>query len=260
VRSTWIFYKKEMLEMSRSFKLLWIPIVFAILGIMQPVVSVFMPDILKMSNGVPPEMLTLFKLPSSSEVMIQVLSQYSTMGILVLVLATMNVVSGERFGGTAELIMVRPISCISIITAKWFAQCTLLLISFGIGYTAAFYYTYQMIGVLSWKSSIISFGLYGLWLMLGVTLTLLFSTFLRGGSAAFATVATLALLSLLYEILPSWFIWSPARLISLASEALIEDVLPVSTVIACCLITVGIIILSLLSASQLLQKRGLPIK
>ncbi|HEY2491492.1 MAG TPA: ABC transporter permease subunit [Paenibacillus sp.] len=258
MRGTWIFYRKEMLEMSRSFKLLWIPVVFAILGIMQPIVSVFMPDILQMSGGVPPEMLSFYEIPTSSVVMVQVLSQYSTMGILVLVLAGMNSVSGERYGGTAELIMVRPISSVSIIIAKWFAQCTQLLLAFGIGYIAAFFYTYQIIGSLSWKSGVASFGLYGLWLMLGITLTLLFSTVLRGAAAAFVTLTILGLFSLLHGILPTWFTWSPARLTSLAAEALIGNGLPVSTVVVCCLITVGIIILSLLSASHLLQRRGLP--
>lgn len=258
MRSKWIFYRKEMLEMSRSFKLLWIPIVFAILGIMQPIVSVFMPDILQMSGGVPPEMFSFYEIPTSPVVMIQVLSQYCTLGILVLVLAGMNSVSGERYGGTAELIMVRPISSVSIIVAKWFAQCTQLLLAFGIGYIAAFFYTYQMIGALSWKSGLASFGLYGLWLILGITITLLLSTVLRGAGAAFVTLAILALLSLLNGILPTWFTWSPARLTSLAAQALIGNGLPVSTVVACCLITGGIIILSLLSASHLLQKRGLP--
>ncbi|WP_438349127.1 ABC transporter permease subunit [Paenibacillus sp. FA6] len=258
MKGTWIFYRKEMLEMSRSFKLLWIPIVFAILGIMQPVVSLYMPEILKMSGGVPPEMFSLYEIPSSPEVMIQVLSQYSTLGVLILVLAGMNSVSGERYGGTAELIMVRPISCVSIIISKWLAQSTQLLMAFGIGYTVAFFYTYQMIGAFSWKSAVASFGLYGLWLMLAVTLTLLFSTILRGAAAAFVTLSILALLSLLQGILPTWFTWSPARLTSLAAEAMMGNALPVSTVVVCCLITVGIIIVTLLSSSHLLQRRVLP--
>lgn len=258
MRSSWIFYRKELLDMSRSFKLLWIPIVFALLGIMQPVVSLFMPDILQMSGGVPPEMFSLYKTPAPSEVMVQVLSQYSTLGILILVLAGMNSVSGERYGGTAELIMVRPISSLSIIIAKWFAQCTQLLIAFGVGYVAAFYYTYQMIGTMSWKSGLLSFGLYALWLIFGVTITLLFSTVLRGAPAAFVTIAILALLSLLYSILPKWLAWSPARLTSVATEALIGNDVSISSIVICSLITMGIIVLSILSASRLLQRRGLP--
>ncbi len=258
MRATWIFYRKEILDMSRSFKLLWIPIVFVILGIMIPITSLFMPEILEMSGGVPPEMLSLYETPSSAMVMVQVLSQYSTMGVLILVLSCMNSVSGERYGGTAELIMVRPISSFSIIIAKWFAQCTQLLIAFGFGYITSFYYTYQMIGSLSWKSGLASFGLYGLWLVLGITITMLFSTILRGAPAAFVTLAILALLSLLNSILPTWFSWSPARLSSLAAEVLIGNALSVSSVVICCLITVGIIVFSLLSAARLLQRRVLP--
>ncbi|OAB40961.1 ABC transporter permease [Paenibacillus glacialis] len=258
MRSTWIFYRKEMLEMSRSFKLLWIPIVFAILGIMMPITSLFMPEILEMSGGVPPEMLSLYETPSSAMVMVQVLSQYSTMGVLILVLSCMNSVSGERYGGTAELIMVKPISSFAIIIAKWLAQCTQVFIAFGFGYIASFYYTYQMIGPLSWKSGLASFGLYGLWLILGITIALLFSTVLRGAGAAFVTLAILALLSLLNSLLPTWFSWSPARLTALASEVLVGNLLSVTSVVICCLITIGIIVFSLLSAARLLQKRVLP--
>ena len=258
MKGTWIFYQKEMLEMSRNFKLLWIPIVFAILGTMQPIVSLYMPEILKMSGGVPPEMFSLYEIPSSPEVMIQVLSQYSTLGVLILVLAGMNSVSGERYGGTAELIMVRPISFVSIIISKWLAQSTQLLTAFGIGYSAAFFYTYQMIGALSWKSAVGSFGLYGLWLMLAVTLTLLFSTILRGAAAAFVTLAILALLSLLHGILPSWFTWSPARLTSLAAEVMLGNSIPSFTLVMCSLVAVAIIILTLLSSSHLLKSRVLP--
>ncbi|MHA0858439.1 ABC transporter permease [Paenibacillus sp. CMAA1364] len=258
MKGIWLLYQKEMLEMSRSFRLLWIPIVFAILGIMQPIVSLYMPEIMKMSGGVPPEMFSLYVVPSSAEVMIQVLSQYSSLGILILVLAGMNSVSGERYGGTAELLMVRPISYVAIIISKWLAQCTQVLLAFGLGYATAFLYTYQMIGSLSWSSSLLSFGLYGLWLVLAVTLTLLFSTLLRGAAAAFVTLSILACLSLLYGVLPSWFTWSPARLSSFATEAQIGNTFPVSSLIICCLITIGIIILTLLCSSHLLQRRLLP--
>lgn len=52
MRSFWTLYSKEMLETLRSYKLVWIPIVFIILGIMQPLVTYYMRDILEASANV----------------------------------------------------------------------------------------------------------------------------------------------------------------------------------------------------------------
>ena len=41
------FLKKEWLEMWRSLKFVWVPLVFIILGIMDPITYYFMDDILK---------------------------------------------------------------------------------------------------------------------------------------------------------------------------------------------------------------------
>lgn len=53
MRSAWVLYRKEMLEMTRSYKLIWIPVVFIILGIMQPLTTYYLPEILKASGDVP---------------------------------------------------------------------------------------------------------------------------------------------------------------------------------------------------------------
>jgi ABC-2 type transport system permease protein len=45
MRNAWILYQKEMLETARTYKLIWIPVVFILLGAMQPVVTYYMPEI-----------------------------------------------------------------------------------------------------------------------------------------------------------------------------------------------------------------------
>lgn len=52
--SRWVFMvQKELLEQARSFKLLWVPLVFIILGIMQPVSMHLMPLILEQAGNLP---------------------------------------------------------------------------------------------------------------------------------------------------------------------------------------------------------------
>lgn len=53
MRSAWVLYRREMLEMARSYKLIWIPVVFILLGIMQPLTTYYLPEILKASGDVP---------------------------------------------------------------------------------------------------------------------------------------------------------------------------------------------------------------
>lgn len=220
MRSTWVFYRKEMLEMIRSYKLIWIPVVFILLGIMQPLSIHYMPEILKASGDVPPGLLESFEIPSAAVVMAQALGQYGTIGMLVLALGSMNALAGERNSGTAEMILVRPISPASIVFAKWAALLTLLVIALGLGAAGAAYYTEQLIGPLSWNDVIVASGVYGLYLLCVVSATLLFSSFLKPPVAAFLGLGLMAGLSLGYSLLPSWFDWTPTALSGLSAGIL----------------------------------------
>jgi ABC-2 type transport system permease protein len=220
VRSTWVFFQKEILELVRTYKLAWIPVVFILLGFMQPITTYYMPDILSASGDVPPALLESYEMPSAAATMAQALGQYGTVGLLVLVLAVMNSLSGERYSGTAELVQVKPISSLSIVFAKWSAYLILLIVCLGLGSAAAAYYTEQLIGTLSWGLVMSAAGLYGLWLLCMVSLTLLFSACLRGPVAAFMTLLSSAGLTLLHSLLPSWLDWTPASLPSLSAALL----------------------------------------
>ncbi|EFU38514.1 hypothetical protein PVOR_29863 [Paenibacillus vortex V453] len=214
----WIYYQKEMLEASRTYKWIWVPAVFLLLGIMQPVSTYYLPEILTMSGEVPPEAAALFTIPSADSVMASTLSQFSTIGLLVLVLAWMNTVAGERATGTAELVLTRTVSTLPMMGAKWAAMMTLMLVSFALGLAGAAYYTHQLIGPLEWGAVASGGLLYAVWLAWIVTLVLPLGAVLRGPAAAFISLGTAAALSLLSGLLPSRFQWSPGRLSSMAAE------------------------------------------
>jgi len=222
MRGAWVFFQKEMLEMVRSYKLAWIPVVFIILGLMQPLVTYYMPDILSASGDVPPAVLESYEMPGAAATMAEALGQYGTIGLLVLVLAVMNSLSGERYSGTAELVQVKPISSLSIVFAKWAGYLILLVVCLGLGSAAAAYYTEQLIGDLSWSLVMSAAGLYGLWLLCMISLALLFSACLRGPVAAFLTLLSGAGLTLLHTLFPSWLDWTPASLPGLSATLLTD--------------------------------------
>ncbi|UNK17779.1 ABC transporter permease [Paenibacillus sp. N3/727] len=255
MRGLWICYKKEMLEIIRSYKFIWVPVVFLLLGIMQPISTYYMPEILSMSANMPEEALALFKMPAPSEVVVQTLSQYSLIGLLVLVLAGMNTVAGERISGTGELLLARSISPAAMITAKWGALMTLLVISFGLGLAGSAYYTAELIGPLEWSRIAASGGLYTLWLGGILSLVLPLGAVLKGPAAAFISLAVAALLSLLSGLFPSQMKWSPGRLSSLAAEWLIGGA---GSAYVPAAFAIMIMLLSIAVAALLLRRNTLP--
>lgn len=208
--------------MLRSYRLIWIPVVFIILGIMQPLVTYYMKDIMEASANVPAGLLDSYAMPEAAEVMAQALGQYGSIGMLVLALGAMNSLAGERSSGTAELLLVRPISPAVVVLAKWTAQLTLLTVALGLGAAGAGYYTEELMGPLSWSGVLAATGIYGLWLLSAVSLTLLFSSFLRGAAAVFLALALAAAMSLARTVLPFSLTWLPAALPEMSAEVLVE--------------------------------------
>lgn len=221
MRTAWICYQKEMLESARSYKLLWVPIVFLLLGIMQPLSIYYLPEILVMSGELPKEAASLFTVPAPHEVVAQTLSQYSTIGLLVLILAGMNTAAGERLSGTGELLLARSVSPAALMAAKWASLMTLLVVSLVLGIAGSAYYTGQLIGPVDWSLVLSSGALYALWMGWVLSLVLPLGAFMRGPAAAFVSLAAAAALTLLPGLFPSYMSWSPGRLSSLSAEWLV---------------------------------------
>lgn len=222
MKSLSVLWRKEWLELLRSGRLLWIPVVFIALGAMQPLVFYYMPEILKASGDVPPELLAGYLTPPPPAVMAQALGQYGTIGMLVLALGAMNAIAGERTGGVLELVLARPVSAGAVVLAKWLAQLFTLAAGLGLGASAAGYYTVQLIGPLSWNASLGAAALYGLWLLCPVSLTLLFGSRLRAPAAAALALLGAAALSLLDSLLPERLGLLPGALPRLSGLMLTE--------------------------------------
>lgn len=214
-----IVWHKEMRESWQNRKWIWLPLVFILLGAMQPVSTHFMPQILKMSGGLPAGTVIHIPVPSSASVFAKAQSQYNSLGLLVLVLAFMGSISSERQQAVLELVMVKPVSHASYILAKWTAELCLTLAAMVLGDLAAWYYTVQLIGPLPIDHALLSACVYAFWLILIVTLTTFFSVWLNSPVAnAFVTLLIAAILSVLAAVL-NWN-WSPGALTAHATSVL----------------------------------------
>ncbi|MDQ0255837.1 hypothetical protein J2S74_003221 [Evansella vedderi] len=77
-----------------------------LLGVTQPITSYYLPDILKNFGGLPEGSLLEFPLPTGPQVLAETLGQFSQIGFLVLVLAFMGTVAGERNTGSSIMVLV----------------------------------------------------------------------------------------------------------------------------------------------------------
>jgi ABC-2 type transport system permease protein len=251
-----VLFRKEWLEMTRNYKIIWIPLTFMLLGLMQPVTSYYMPEIMKSATNLPKGAVIKIPLPSSGEVLAQTLGQLNQMGILILVLAFMGIVSSERRSGMLNAIMVKPVHYASYITAKWLSAILLSLVAVFLGLLAAWYYTNLLIGDFAFVKLIQGTSLYLVWIIFIVTVTVFLSSLLKSsGLVATFSLLLSIILSLVTSLLEKWMEWSPAMLTSAASEFLING--KVEGPLYLPLIVTGLLVLILLylEASQASRRK-----
>lgn len=252
-----VLYRKEMTEMIRNYKILWIPIVFILLGVTQPVSSYYMPKILDTFGGLPEGTVLEMPLPTGEEILMNVLSNYGMLGVLVLVLSGMGIVSTERQSGVAGMVMIKPVPYSAYILSKWAGLVTVTLISLGIGYVASWYYTSLLIETVAFEQIFQSVAIYSIWLVFVVTMTLFFSTIMKGnGSVAFVTIFVVFAISTLTAVLGKYMMWSPATMTEFTGQVLLLGELESSFFLAF-IITIAIIIVVLISSIQIFKQKEL---
>ncbi len=218
-----IIYKKEVIEMWRNYKWVWVPLVFILFGIMQPLSTYYLPQILEQVGGLPEGAVIEIPQPSGAEVMVSTLSQFSSIGVLIIVLAFMGNISSEIGTGVTNMIMMKPVKYHNYILGKWFAAISLTIVSIALGYLGAWYYTDLLFEAVEINRIVGSFFIYCLWFAMIVTLTLLFSALFKSiGGAAFLTILTTIGLSVLPNIFQELLIYSPGKITGHAYTFLLQ--------------------------------------
>ncbi|WP_223068684.1 ABC transporter permease [Paenibacillus caui] len=236
-------FVKELVEAWRDKKLVWLPVVMCILAILQPISLYYMPQIMNKAGNLPPGTEIKIPVPTGEEVLAGTLSQFGVLGIAIVVLSVMGSIAAERNSGVLSLIMVRRVSPLQYIGSKWAAQAVMLLASFAASYLLACYYTALLFNQVAWTRILASLGIYSLWILFAMTITLGAGTLLRkSGGIAGISLAFIAALSLCSSLFPRFMKWSPSNAQSQAAKLLTEGAgsasLPVMLVSAAVLIAV----------------------
>lgn len=216
-------FKKECLESWRNFSWIWVPIVFILISIMDPITYHFLPKLMEAVDEIPEGMI--FEIPEipAPDAVMMALIQVSSIGILIVILLTMGTIAGERKSGIAELILVKPVNHITYILAKWFAKFVLFFVAFTIGMLLNWYYVNLLFGDVGLTELIYLILFYSLWIMFAISLTIFFSTIFKGpGPVAGISIGVLIGMSVVGGIVSRWLPWFPNQLSTYINDLLIS--------------------------------------
>lgn len=246
---------KEFLEMARNYKLVWIPMVFILIGLLDPITTYFLPQILKSAGGLPEGAVIEIPTPSAEEVFIMSMGEYQTLGVLIVALSLMGTIAGETKSGVAQLILVKPVSYFSYITSKWVGGLLLFIFSLLIGSISSWYYTGVLFEFIPFTDYISSFSIFGLWYIFVITTVVFFSAVMKQpGGAAVASLGAIFIINMLGNAFSHLVEWSPTQLSSYSTQILLtgtvsEHLVPASV------LTILVIMVTLYSAVVILKRR-----
>ncbi|WP_239256093.1 ABC transporter permease [Listeria ilorinensis] len=181
------FVAKEWLEICRSLKVIWLPVALMLLGVMQPVMMHFLPQILEKASGIEngEAMLALLGQQTSVEIFSQTLSsQFDQLGIMIILISGMSLISADRQSGMLSFILTKPVSLVHYLSAKVVVQFGLILVSLLAGYFLAAYYSVLLFGELPLIAVVQAFFIYSIWIFFLFTLLIFLSTILESGTVA----------------------------------------------------------------------------
>lgn len=175
-------YRKEWMELIRSYRLLVVVVVLLFFGLTSPILTKFTPELLKL---IPTGDMTIQMPPQT---VINAIAQYvknmAQFGIILGLLLTMGVVAQEKDKGTAAMMLVKPLSRGSFLGAKFLSLATMFAIGMIVAAIAAYYYTlllFEAMNMLHWL--ILNVFLF-IYMMVIVAITLLCSTLMKSQVAA----------------------------------------------------------------------------
>lgn len=216
---------KEWRESWRSLKILWIPIVFLLLGVSDPIMNYFMDDILKAVGNMPEGFTMTLPKFEPADLLAASTGQFQSIGLLVLIAAYISVFSRERQNGTATLLYVRPISFKALFFSKWLVASFVAVLSAVAGYAGSMYYTILLYGTVEWQKFLAMFATYCLWLLFVMAVTVAMSAAFQTAVAAVITIVLIPIGIIIDTIIGSFWKVTPWKLPNYGVALLTDSVL-----------------------------------
>ena len=213
-----VLFQKEWRENTRNFKILWIPLIFILFGITEPVTNYYLPQILEAVGNIPKDAMFPFPEFTPAQILMSTMGQYQFIGMLVIVLGFMGTISRERKDGTGTLIYVRPISFLSYFLSKWKVVGIIVLGSVWLGLLTSWYYTELLFGNVAAADFFAFAGTYSVWIVFVVTVILAASAWLPTGGAAGVSLGLVLGVQIIDSLLGAYWTVSPWKLSTYATQ------------------------------------------
>ncbi len=175
--------RKELLEQTRTYRLLVVAVVLVVMGLGSPLLAKLTPQILELVPGgeayaflVPP--------PTIADAVGQYVKNMSQFGVILAILLTMGAVAQEKERGTAALVLSKPLPRGPFLGAKAAAQGLSFAASTALAGAGAYYYTTLLFGAPSAAGWLVMNALMAVFFGVYVAVTLLCSVLSRSQAMA----------------------------------------------------------------------------
>jgi ABC-2 type transport system permease protein len=251
--SLFVAFRKEWLELIRTYRLLIVAIVLVFFGLTSPLLAKYTPEIIKLIPGgeaisqvIPP--------PTVWDAVAQYVKNMTQFSIILALLLTMGTIAQEKDKGTAAMMLVKPMPRSAFIGAKFLASGTMFAICLLAAGLACYYYTlllFEAMDILRWLSLN---ALLFVYVMVFVALTLFCSTLTKSQAGAGGIALGLMVVLGLIGAIPNLGKYLPGELISWGGRLVQGNT---STSWPALGISLGLIVVSLLAAWLVFRKQEL---
>ncbi len=189
-----VLVNKEFTQMARDFKIIWLPLVFILLGITQPVMTYYLPAILDtLGSGqgitIDPSMTN----QQGGEILAGTIgAQFDQLGIMIIAISLMGIIQTDKASGMLAFILTRPVAVFSYVGGKIASNYIFIAFSVAAGYLASYLYINFLFTDVAVSDMLIALLFYLIWVIFIVSFTAMISTLINSpGLIALISIAFL---------------------------------------------------------------------
>lgn len=219
-----VLMNKEFTQMVRDFKIIWLPLVFILLGITQPVMTYYLPTILEaLGSGQGITIDPNIAAQQGGEILAGTLgAQFDQLGIIIIAISLMGIIQTDKANGMLAFILTRPVPVRSYIGGKIASNYIFTAFSVAVGYLASYLYVNLLFTNVAIFDMLTALLFYLVWILFIISFTTMISTLINSpGLIALISIAFLIGCRLIVGLSSMIDIINPASMSKHAMEVLI---------------------------------------
>lgn len=219
-----VLMNKEFTQMVRDFKIIWLPLVFILLGITQPVMTYYLPTILEaLGSGQGIIIDPSIAAQQGGEILAGTLgAQFDQLGIIIIAISLMGIIQTDKANGMLAFILTRPVPVRSYVGGKIASNYIFTAFSVAVGYLASYLYVNFLFTNVAIFDMLTALLFYLVWILFIITFTTMISTLINSpGLIALICIAFLIGCRLIVGLSSMIDIINPASMSKHAMEVLI---------------------------------------